>query len=247
MPYISNPKGDYLPPIFKTRLQLRVQGAFFDRTAVRKMLGEANARALSKAGLDIQQAVKQAIGSRAPRVSNKWKLGSRRPYQYKGGLYRDATPNAAKPRQAGQPMKSWEPRRWTYRGIRFYYDKGRKTVVVGPDRTAWLYRLHEYGGTLNQTAYAMGIEQAKTALSRQNKGRPIGTTANGLPRTGVIVWTSRKMRTGGLWTPIGRRTAKYPARPYVGSALVARRISKLRERFKNTLKSVSYGGSFSKF
>jgi hypothetical protein len=247
MPYIPNPKGDFLPPVFKTQLQLKVQGAFFSAPAVRKQLGEANARALSKAGLDIRQAVKQSIGSRAPKVTNKWKKSQKKYYQYKGGLYRDATPNAAKPRPAGKPIKSWEPRRWTYYGIRFFYDKGRKTAVVGPDRTAWLYRLHEYGGIQKQTAYAMGIEQAKLALTRKNKKKPIGTTANGMPKTGVILWSARKIRTGGLWKAIGSRTARYPARPFVGSDLVARRLAKCREKFKGTLRGVSYGGSFRKF
>ena len=247
MPYIPNPKGDFLPPVFKTSLQLKVQGAFFDKRAVRKQLGEANARALSKAGLDMRQAVKQSIGSRAPKVTNKWKRSQKKYYEYKGGLYRDATPNAAKPRPAGKPMKSWAPRRWTYYGIRFFYDKGRQTAVVGPDRTAWLYRLHEYGGTQRQTAFAMGTEQAALALKRRRKGLPMKYTANGLPKTGVILWSSRKIRTGGLWKAIGSRSARYPARPYVGSDLVARRVTKLKEKFRGTLRGVSYGGSFRKF
>jgi len=241
MPYLPNPKGDFLPPVFKTGLQLRVQGAFFSNPKIKKMVGEANARALSKVGLDMRQAVKQSIGSRAPKVTNKWKRSNSKPFEYQGGLYRNATPNAAKPRPAGKPMKSWNPKRWTYYGIRFYYDKSRRTAVVGPDRTAWLYRLHEFGGVQRQTAYAMGTEQARYALKRQKRGLPVGETANGLPKTGVILWSSRKIRTGGLWKKIGSRTVRYPARPYVGSQLVARRIGKIREKFRDTLKVATSG------
>lgn len=242
MPYFPNPKGEFFPPVFKTDLQLRVQGAFFDRKAVVEAVGKANVKALSKAGLDIRQATKKAIGSRTPKVTNKWKKGQRRYYNIKGGLYRDATPNAAKPRPAGKPMKSWAPRRWTYYGIRFFYDKSRKSVVVGPDRTAWLYRLHEFGGRLRQTAYAMGIEQAKLAALRKRKRKPIGTTANGLPRTGVILWSSRRIRTGGLWKRIATRSARYPARPFMGSQQVAKAVGKIREKFKGTLPPISHSG-----
>lgn len=253
MPYMPNPAGDFLPPVFKTKLQLKVQGAFFDRAAVQKMLKDSNRIALSKCGLDIREAIKQSIGQRAPKVTNKWmrkatgrdskgRFSKNATFAYKGGLYRNATPNAAKPRPPGKPIKSWNPKRWTYRGLRFFYKDSTGTAIVGPDRTPWLNRLHEFGGTTKQTAYAIGVDQARLAYKKQSRGEPVGTLANGAPRTGVILWSARKIRKGGLWKAIGQRTARYPARPFVGSELVGRRITKLKEKFKNTLRAASYSG-----
>jgi len=218
---------------------VKVRGNFFDRPKLKRLLDDANRVALFRCGMKIKDAAKRGIGQRAPSRSKAWQMKSRGQAleQINGGLYRNITPyNSGKPRGAGSPVKSWNPRRFLYRSIMFYWQQSRRSVIIGPDKAPWLVRLHEFGGATRMQAYAIGVDQARIARRRRDRGQRIATFANGMPRTGVVLWSARSIRTGGLWTRLGvSRTARYPARPYMGSQSVQTALGKLPEQFKDTI------------
>lgn len=224
----------------KSRLQSKIQGAFFDRARIQRMLGKANAVALSKASRNIWQGAKKGIGNKSPSRSKKWmaQLRAAKPIQIGGGLYRDSTPyNSGKPRAAGQPVKSWGPRRLLYRSLRYYVDKRRQSAVIGPEFIRWLVMLHEYGGPQRMRAYGLRPDLAEIAYKRQKRGRPLPTWANGTPKLGTLLWSSRRIKTGRLWTDLGKsRVVRYPARPFMGSGSVRGAIKRLPDAFRNTIR-----------
>jgi hypothetical protein len=220
-------------------LTMKIRGKFFDKPKIKKLLDDANRKALSRCGVRVQQAAQRAVGQRPPARTAAWskRIGLGQARMIGGGLYRDITPyNSGKPRAAGQPMKSWLPKRFVYKSLRFYWEQSRKSVVIGPDKAPWLVRLHEFGGSQRLQAYAHGIDAARIAARRRSKGRKIATWANGTPKTGVVLWTNRRIRASSRWTRLAAsRTVNYPARPYMGSAAVRNQIAKLPEAFRNTV------------
>jgi hypothetical protein len=242
---------DYDPYFFGQRktlpskFTLKVRGNFFDKAKIKRLLDDANRNALSRCGVRIQMAARRGIGQRAPARTKAWQMRTRGNTfeQIGGGLYRNITPyNSGKPRPAGSPVKSWTPKRFLYRSLMFYYQQSRKSVIIGPDKAPWLARLHEFGGSMRMQAYAIGVDQARIARRRRDRGRPLATFANGMPKTGVVLWSSRGIRTGGLWTRLGAsRTARYPARPYMGSQSVQTALSKLPKEFRDTISGPGSG------
>jgi len=238
----------------KLRLQFKMKAGFFDSKKVRRTINEANAIALSKAGLNVKEAAKRAIGQRAPVQTNKWRRQNRigKPQEIMGGLYRDITPiQSGKTRPPGQPAKSWLPKRFLYRDIYDYWDASTRSVVIGPWKAPWLNQLHEFGGNLQLTAWRIGVRAAHIALKRQSQGRSIkrgnrdargrfaantggsGTqTFNG----GLILWTHKGFRNSKNWerTSISKN-ARYPARPYMGSKNVAAALQRVPKCFENTI------------
>lgn len=222
-----------------SRFTLKVRGNFFDKAKIKRLLDDANHKALSRCGVQVQYAARRGIGQRPPSRSKAWakKIGMGNARVIGDGLYRDITPyNSGKPRAAGSPVKSWNPKRFLYRSLMFYWEQSRKSVVIGPDKAPWLARLHEFGGTQRLQAYAIGVDAARIAKKRRDKGRAVATYANGTPKMGAVLWSSRSIRTGNLWTRLGvSRTVRYPARPYMGSQSVKTQIGKLPEQFRNTI------------
>lgn len=222
-----------------SKFTLKVRGNFFDKAKIKRLLDDANRNALSRCGVRIQMAAQRGIGQRAPKKTNAWQMRTRGHSfeQINGGLYRNITPyNSGKPRAAGKPVLSWNPKRFLYRSLKFYWQQSRKSVIIGPDKAPWLVRLHEFGGSMRMQAYAIGVDQARIARRRRDRGRPLATFANGMPKTGVVLWSSRSIRMGGLWTKLSAsRTARYPARPYMGSQSVQTALSKLPKEFKDTI------------
>lgn len=226
--------------VARLRFKFNVRRGFFDVSKVRRTLGEARFRALDKCGFKIKEAAKRGIGQRAPQKSKSWARASRqgRPVEFVGGLYRDITPyGSGKPRAAGQPVKSWSPKRFLYRDVRNYYDFGRGSVVIGPEKAAWLNQLHEFGGTLTLTAWRINVGVARIAKLRRDRGRGIPRDLNGQPRVGGLLWTHKKMRFGRNWerTSISKQ-ARYPARPFMGSAAVQTALRKVPEYFRDTIR-----------
>lgn len=222
-----------------SKFTLKVRGNFFDTPRLKRLLDDANREALSRCGVRIQMAAHRGIGQRAPARTKSWanRMRGQSLEQINGGLYRNITPyNSGKPRAAGRPVLSWNPKRFLYKSIMFYWQQSSRSVIIGPDKAPWLVRLHEFGGSMRMQAYAIGVDQARIARRRRDRGQPIAKFANGMPRTGVVLWSSRGIRTGGLWTRLGvSRTARYPARPYMGSQSVQTALSKLPEEFKDRI------------
>lgn len=238
----------------KLRLQAFVKGNFFDRPKITRMVDDMTRRSLSLAGRDVQQAAKKGIGNAAPRQT---KAGARAVkagaiVEFVGGLYKDLTMlDSGKPRPAGKPIKSWNPKRFTYRDIFYYASRGTfgPTVVIGPAKAAWLNQLHEFGGTLTLTAYRIGVSAARNAYLRKTASRGRDSRGrftrggDGAPNRnqfeyGALIWANKRMRNSRKWERTTKtKQARYPARPFMqGAAGVQKAAAKANEKFRNMLR-----------
>jgi hypothetical protein len=238
------------------RLQLRasIKGSFVDRPKISRMIGKMNARALGLLGRDVRQAAKQGIGRGSGKVTKaaKKRLGRGKPVEFVGGLYLDITAyGSGEPNPAGQPIKSWAPKRWFYKDIMYFYDPaGRGSVVIGTLKTKpWLAQLHQMGGTVKQTAWRIGVGAARNAyLRKRGNGRQgrdeKGRFTNALPQRnqyeyGALQWVIDKggFRYSRNWEKTSiTRMARYPARPFMaGSKRVDAAVAKANEKWRNML------------
>lgn len=234
----------------------RIRSQFLDRAKFKAMFSEANQIALTKAGVRIRDAAKKGIGNAAPhkpkRISRKVQLAGLD--EFDGGLYKDLTRNSGggKPRPPGKPVKSWAPRRWIYRDIKYYWDPGGQAVVIGPYRTPWLNRLHEFGGSERLVGWVIGERIARRAKAIQDRGGRIPRRADGGLETGYIRWVApgfgfKGQKVKGFvrsWTKTGTtKTVRYPARPFMqGSEYVKKALTKISRDFQDTLNVTSQGG-----
>jgi hypothetical protein len=241
------------------RLKLRasIRGNFFDKPKVARLIGKMNARVLSMLGKDIKQEAKAGIGRGGGKVSaaSRKRLGRGKPIEVLGGLYLDITGYAAgEPRAAGQPIKSWAPKKWFYYDIMNFYDPARVTAVIGTYKTKpWLAQLHQMGGTVKQTAWRIGVGAARNAYLRKSAGSGAGRDATGRFTKGQSLGPQRNQYEYGalIWQidKAGRfknsrnwerttitRMARYPARPYMaGSRRVDIAIQKASKKWKGQL------------
>jgi len=241
------------------RLKLRasIRGNFFDRPKVARMIGKMNAKVLSMLGKDIKQEAKAGIGRGGGKVSaaSRKRLGRGKPIEFVGGLYLDITGySSGEPRASGQPIKSWSPKRWFYYDIMNFYDPARVTAVIGTLKTKpWLAQLHQFGGTVKQTAWRIGVGAARNAYLRKQAGRSAaGRDASGRFTKGQSLGPQRNQyEYGGLQWVIDKagfrysrnwekttisRMARYPARPYMaGSKRVDEAVRKANEKWRNML------------
>lgn len=237
------------------RLQLRasIKGSFFDRPHVSRMIGKMNAKVLSNLGLYIKNEAKAGIGRSAPKTSAaaRKRLGRGKPIEFVGGLYLDITAyGSGESRASGQPVRSWAPRRWFYYDIMDFYDAARGTAVIGTYKTKpWLAQLHQFGGTVKQTAWRIGVGSARNAyLRKRGNGRQgrdeKGRYTNALPQKnqyeyGALQWVIDKggFRYSRNWDKTSiTRMARYPARPYMaGSKRVDAAIQKANKKWKDQL------------
>lgn len=239
----------------RLRVQFKIrQGMNWGR--VSRSIGEMNARCLQYSGKAVKNAAKTGIGRGKGKVTQdaQKRLGRGKPIEFVGGLYRDITAyGSGQSRPAGQPIRSWAPKRFMYEDIVNFYDSGSRTVVIGTYKAApWLAQLHQFGGVVKETAWRIGVGAARNAYLRQQAGgtgrdaRGRYTRGSGGPQRnqyeyGAIRWQidkAGKFRGSRNWerTTI-TRTARYPARPYMqGSAKVEAALAKANERWRNQLK-----------
>ena len=221
--------------MLQMRLRLVVKKGFFDRPRIKRMIDNANRIGLDKSASKIWEASKRAVG-RAPKRTKKWEKasGANSLRLLRGGLYRDLTnESGGQPRPAGEPVKSWAPKRLLYKSLKYYYDSSTKSAVIGPAFIPWLVQLHERGGSLALRAYVVGQQQARLARLQQGRGK-ISVDRSGRPRAGALIWSRNPVKN---WTNFGmRRTAKYPARPFMGSAAVNKAKTKIASYFRDTIR-----------
>jgi len=239
-------------------LRARIKGNFFDKPKVRRMIGEMNARVLSMLGKDIKEAAKAGIGRGKGKVTKaaQRRTGAGRPVEFVGGLYQDITTlSSGEPRPAGQPARSWAPKRWLYNDIQNFYDSATGTAVIGTNKSApWLAQLHQFGGVITENAWRRGVGAARNAYLRQRGNGRQGRDEKGrytrsLPQAnqyeyGLLRWHPAKstpFRYSRKWERTTMtRTATYPARPYMqGSARVDKAVEKANERWRNQLRKAA--------
>jgi hypothetical protein len=217
----------------------KIQRQIFDLQKLSKTLGETNGKTLSLVGRDIQEAAKRGIGQSAPaRTKTGAKaVGADRLIEFDGGFYRDRTVKGGRPRPAGKPIKSWSPLRFSYRDVVYFLDAVRGTVVIGPYKAPWLHQLHEFGGTLVQTAYRVGAGTARRAALIRRKTGKAPVDDQGRMETGSIIWSHRGFRgSGRTFEKTGMtRQARFPPRPFMqGAAGVQRAMAKANRWFRDT-------------
>jgi len=235
------------------KAKAQIRSLFLDKRLVSRMIGKMNARVLSNLGKDIAQAAKAGIGRGKGKVTEaaKRRAGRGKPVLFVGGLYKDITAyGSGEARSAGQPIKSWAPKRFIYNDIVRFYDQARVSVVIGTYKSApWLAKLHQFGGDLKETAWRIGVGAARSSYlrsrgngrqGRDEKGR--FTTA--LPQAnqyqyGAIRWqvNNTKFRGSRNWERTTMtRMAHYPARPYMaGSKRVDAAIIVANKKWKDQL------------
>lgn len=242
------------------RLKLRasIRGSFFDRQKVARMVGKMNVKALSNLGLYIKNEAKAGIGRGKGKITKAAKKRQQRgkPVEFVGGLYIDLTGySSGTPRPAGQPIRSWAPKKFMYYDIVDFYDPVRMTAVIGTYKTKpWLAQLHQMGGTVKQTAWRIGVGAARNAYlrksaarsggGRDSKGRFTKGSYSGPQKNqyeyGALIWQIDKagrFKNSRNWerTTI-TRMATYPARPFMaGSKRVDKAVEKAKEKWRNML------------
>jgi hypothetical protein len=237
------------------RLKLRasISGSFFDKPKVARLIGAMNAKVLSNLGHNIKNAAKAGIGRGKGKVSQaaKRRAGRGAPVEFVGGLYLDITAyGSGTPRPAGQPIRSWAPKKWFYNDIVDFYDPARGTAVIGTYKTKpWLTQLHQFGGVVKETAWRIGVGAARNAyLSSRGNGKQgrdeKGRYTSSLPQAnqyqyGALQWVTNKggFRYSRNWEKTRiTRMARYPARPYMaGSKRVDEAVRKANEKWRNML------------
>jgi hypothetical protein len=238
------------------RLKLRasIRGSFFDRQKVSRLVGKMNVKVLSNLGHNIKNAAKTGIGRGKGKITKaaKARQGRGKPVEFVGGLYLDITGySSGTPRPAGQPIRSWAPKKFMYSDIVDFYDPARGTAVIGTYKTKpWLAKLHQMGGTVKQTAWRIGVGAARNAyLRKRGNGRQgrdeRGRYTSSLPQAnqyeyGALIWQidkAGKFKHSRNWerTTI-TRMARYPARPFMaGSKRVDAAVAKANEKWRNML------------
>lgn len=238
----------------KLRWQIKVKGQFFSNPKIKKMMDDMTYRSLYNAGYAVKQAAKKGIGNSPPKQTATGMRAVRagQIVEFQGGLYRDLTMlGSGKPRPPGSPIKSWAPKRFIYYDIGDWLERGGPfgwTVVIGPKKVQWLNRLHEFGGTLQLTAYRIGIGAARNAyLRKRGNGRQgrdeRGRYTTALPNSnqfeyGAIIWANKRMRNSRNWERTSMtKAARYPARPFMqGAAGVQKAAAKANLKFRNMLR-----------
>ena len=238
------------------RLKLRasIRGSFFDRPKVARMIGAMNVKVLSNLGLNIKNAAKAGIGRGKGKVSQaaKKRAGRGTPVEFAGGLYVDVTAyGSGTPRPAGQPIRSWAPKKWFYYDIMDFYDPARGTAVIGTYKTKpWMAQLHQFGGIVKETAWRIGVGAARNAYLRKQSGgggrdskgrfkKGSGGPQKNQYEYGALQWVTDKggFRFSRNWDKTSiTRMARYPARPYMaGSKKVDAAVAKANEKWRNML------------
>jgi hypothetical protein len=242
------------------RLKLRasIRGSFFDRQKVSRMVGRMNAKVLSNLGHNIKNAAKTGIGRGKGKITKAAKKRQQRgkPVEFVGGLYIDLTGySSGTPRPAGQPIRSWAPKKFMYNDIVDFYDPARGTAVIGTYKTKpKLAQLHQFGGTVKQTAWRIGVGAARNAYlrktagsgaaGRDSKGRFTKGSYRGPQKNqyqyGSLIWNIDSIggfRHSRNWERTTMtRMAHYPARPFMaGSKKVEEAMRKANEKWRNML------------
>lgn len=219
------------PINFSPTVNVRRQIADLQRLS--KSIGEVNQKTLSLVGRDVYEAAKRGVGQTAPK---KRQPGSPRLVEIDGGLYRDMTADAGRPRAAGKPAKSWAPLRFLYNDIAYFLDSSTGTVVVGPYRQPWLNQLHEFGGNVTQVAWRVGRKTAEIAAKIRRRTGKVQTDQQGRQQVGALYWKQGVSDgSSGFEASTLTRTARYPARPFIqGAAGVQKAMAKASRWFKDT-------------
>ena len=220
-------------------LRAKLKKFMFYPGRAKRSVDEMNKRVLSRLGIIVKRQAQIGIGRGSGKISKsaQKRTGAGNTVEFLHGLYEDQSHlGSGTPRPAGQPIRSWAPKRFIYNDIVDFYDASGPSVVIGTYKTLpWLAQLHEVGGEVRQTAWRIGVGGAHDAYLRRRAGRSGG-------RPGAIRWQIDKagpFRFSKSWdrTSISR-TAHYPARPFMGGAARVRKaVADANQQWKSQLRA----------
>ena len=205
----------------------------FSKERLRKLVGEAAAQALQKAGLLARRVTQRGM------VGGSNKTGRSMPKKPTLRVYgtKDGRPVIGAiygiPRQ--DRVSSWAPMAFLRNDIQSDYDFGTKSVVIGPSKVPWLNQLHETGGTAN--FYVASPKYPRTQYAGKNLPRSMlgygarGRKGSGMPGS-YVGYVTNKPVTDAI--PIGSRTLR--GRRYMENGFQAYK-SKIPEQFRNSIRS----------
>lgn len=196
----------------------------FSKEKLRRLVGDAAAEALQKAGLWVRRTTQRGMvggsttSGRRPRSSPVFRIyGEKDGYPVVGAI-------TQVPRD--DKVSTWAPRAFLRNDIQSDYDFSTKSVVVGPSKAPWLNQLHEFGGSRTywvsigkEPTPFYGGKKLKRSLMRKG---PKGWGAY----VGYVIDKPRAFK-------IGQRTIK--GRQYMENGLQAG-MSKIPEQFRDKIK-----------
>lgn len=193
----------------------------WDGETVKRLVGEAAAKALQNAGMDVRKSTQRMMSNRKPlSVPRFWVVGER-----------DGIPMVAVVRQIPKPDKvtSWKtggvyPKGFLRQDIQTDFDNATQSVVIGPSKAPWLNQLHEFGGTV--PLYFLSSNTPR----REYQGRRLPNSLIG--NTGAYVGILRNTANRGSIS-LGTRTVR--GRAYMEIGLQAS-IHRIPPQFQDTLR-----------
>lgn len=200
---------------FKGKTKFSWQGE-----TIKKLVGEAAAKALQNAGMDVRKTTQRMMSNRKPlSVPRFWKVGER-----------DGVPMVAAVRQVPKPDKvtSWKTpsfsKGFLRQDVESDFDNRSQSVVIGPSKAPWLNQLHEFGGAV--PLYFLGSNKPR----RDYQGRRI--PRNLLGKSGAYVGILTNSAAPGAIS-LGTRTVR--GRAYMEIGLQAS-IHRIPPQFQDKLR-----------
>lgn len=190
----------------------------WDTPKLKKKIGEANAKALKRAGMDVRRAVHKGMSSRSPKSPRQWKIAERHGFKLVALVTKVPKPDV---------VTSWRtsksPKGELRQSIEYDYDYRRESVVIGPSATRMrpsVNKILEFGGTT--THYFVPVQRNPPGRRRNTI---YGRLSNSRPRV-----KGTRIEQSGLYS--FTRTVK--GRGFMAKGL-AKALPKIPERYRNTI------------
>lgn len=190
----------------------------WDTKKLRRKIGEANAKALKRAGMDVRRAVQKGMSSRTPKAPRQWNIGRRHGFNLVALVTRVPKTDV---------VTSWRtsrnPKGELRQSIEYDYDYRRESVAIGPSAERMrpaVNKLLEFGGTT--THYFVPVQRNPPGRRRNTV---YGRLSNSRPRV-------RGTRTEqvGLYS----FTRQVRGRGFMAKGL-AKSLPKIPERYRNSV------------
>jgi hypothetical protein len=200
---------------FKFKLDTKFK---WETAKLKRKIGEANAKALQRVGMDVRKIVQKSMSSRTPKKPRQWKIASRHGFDLVALVGKVPKPDV---------VTSWRtsrnPKGELRQSIESDYSHRRQSVVVGPAADRMSPRLNvllEKGGTT--THYFVPVRRNPPG---RRKNAVYGRLQNSRPRI-----RGTRILQGGIYS--FTRTVK--GRGFMAKGL-EKAMPKIPDRFKNSI------------
>lgn len=190
----------------------------WDTKKLRKKIGEANAKALKRAGMDVRSAAQKGMSSRTPKAARQWHIANRHGFELVALVTKVPKPDV---------VTSWRtaraPKGELRQSIEYDYDYSRESVAIGPSAARMrpaVNKILEFGGTT--THYFVPVRR-NPAGNRRNT--IYGRLQNSRPKV-----RGTRIEQSGLYS--FQRTVK--GRGFIAKGL-AKALPKIPERYRDTV------------